>query len=208
MSRKSISTAFTLMASSLLTYYGPANAAFEPRSLDADSFTVEAWYDTVAGKTWLKDLTANALAAGLYPGSTSTSTFTAASAWASGLVFGGTSDWRLPTLTEAQALQTAGLLTPAYFDGMGTGSGSGGFWREDYMWTSTPLTPGVSQYLLGISGSQVGVVNAAIYDRGFQVFAVANGSVGVPVTPIPEPSTYLLMVLGVCSLALVRRRSA
>lgn len=199
-------TAITIGAIGLLAWQGSAHAAFEARSLDGDSTTAEAWYDTVAGKTWLKDLTSNASAAGLYSDSSSTSSFTAAAGWTSGLVLGGSSDWRTPTLMEAQELQGAGLLTPTYFDGMGTNSGA--LWNQGFMWTSTELTPGVSQYILRVSGSPLGAIDAAIYDRGFQVFAVTDGAVGVPVTPVPEPSTYLLMALGLCGIALARRRSA
>ena len=201
-------SAIALAAFGLLSWQASAHAAFEARSLDGDPTTAEAWYDTVAGKTWLKDLTANASAAGLYPGSVSTSSFTAAANWTSGLLLGGSSDWRIPTLSEAQQLQGAGLLTSTYFDGMGTSSGAGGFWVQGFMWTATPLTPGVSQYILRISGSPLGAIDAAVYDRGFQAFAVADGALGVPLIPVPEPSTYLLMALGLCSLALARRRSA
>lgn len=208
MKLKSRITAFALCAFGLLALQGAAHAAFEARSLDGDSTTAEAWYDTVAGKTWLKDLTANATAAGLYPDSSSTSSFTAAASWTSGLALGGSSDWRTPTLIEAQELQGAGLLTSTYFDGMGTSAGVGVFWSEEFMWTSTVLTPGVSQYILRISGSPLGAIDAAIYDRGFQVFAVADGAIGVPLSPIPEPATYLMMAFGLCSLALARRRSA
>ncbi len=193
-----------LGAFAVLLAPGLANAAFEARSLDANPADSEAWYDTASGLTWLRDVGANAAAAGLFPSSTVTSSYSAASLWAEGLNFGGSSDWRIPTLSESVDLNTKGFLAPSYFDGLG--SGTGPLWNQAFMWTSTALTPGVSQYLLRVSGSPQGAVDGAIYDRGFQVFAVATGSLGVPLSPVPEPSAYALAGLGLIGLALVRRQ--
>lgn len=206
MKLKSRTLAPVLGAMALLVLHTSVLASFEARSLDGNPADAEAWYDTVAGLTWLKDVGANATNAGLYPGSTNTSSMSAAESWAAGLVYGASSDWRLPTLTEAQNLQAAGFLSSAHFDGMGAATGP--LWNQAYMWTATDLTPGFSRYILGISGAAVGVVDAAVADRGFQVFGVAAGDFGQALAPVPEPSTYLLMGLGLLGLAFARRRAA
>ncbi len=57
----------------------------QPRDLDGDTTTVEAWYDTALDITWLAD------SIGLG--------WEEATTWVSSLDYGGVDDWRLPTIT-------------------------------------------------------------------------------------------------------------
>jgi len=72
------------------------------RDLGGDG-TVDAWYDPFLDLTWLAD--ANSAQTSGFDDD-GLMTFTAANAWASGLVLLGGSDWRLPTLTPVNDTRT------------------------------------------------------------------------------------------------------
>lgn len=70
----------------------------QARDLDGDPATVEAWFDTALGVSWLADASAIASfgqGAGL--------THAGAVAWAANLDVHGTTGWRLPALTDTGA---------------------------------------------------------------------------------------------------------
>jgi hypothetical protein len=90
---------FTLTATVLLLCSTAAQAApasgqgtwettLQARDLDGDGVT-DAFYDTELNVTWLRDANANGRM-----------TWDAAKTWASNLVVGGNSGWRLPTLVD------------------------------------------------------------------------------------------------------------
>lgn len=92
----------TLAAALLLLLLGTsAQAALQARDLNGDTVT-DAYYDTELDITWLRDWSAAAGSA-FDDGSSTTDgamTWDNANAWANALVFGGFSDWRLPTMVD------------------------------------------------------------------------------------------------------------
>ena len=69
---------------------GTWETTLQARDFDANPATIEGYYDTVLGVTWLADANANG-----------TMTWDAANAWAAGLDFGaGIDNWRLPTMID------------------------------------------------------------------------------------------------------------
>ncbi len=70
---------------------GTSETTLQPRDLDGNSVT-DAFYDTALNITWLRNANVNGLL-----------NWTTANNWANGLVFGGYSDWRLPTMVDTGA---------------------------------------------------------------------------------------------------------
>jgi len=68
-------------------------------------------YDTVPNITWLADMNyaKTSVHTGTGVNGDGTMTWDAATAWASNLVYGGFSDWRLPTLNPLDASCTGGF---------------------------------------------------------------------------------------------------
>ncbi len=71
---------------------GTWETTLQPRDLDKNGQT-DAFYDTALDLTWLRDTN--------LPGSAGN--WNAANAWAGALVFGGHTDWRLPTMVDTGA---------------------------------------------------------------------------------------------------------
>jgi hypothetical protein len=87
-----------LLSTSSLSVYAAAvsgqgtwESTLQARDFDGDASTIEGWYDTVLGITWLAD--AN------YAGTTMN--WETANGWAAGLDVNGITGWRLPTLTDS-----------------------------------------------------------------------------------------------------------
>ena len=69
---------------------GTWETTLQARDFDANPATIEGYYDTVLGITWLADANANGAM-----------TWDAANTWAAGLDFGpGIDNWRLPTMID------------------------------------------------------------------------------------------------------------
>lgn len=71
---------------------GTWESTLQARDLDNDGQT-DAFYDTVLNLTWLRDANANGVR-----------DWVEADLWANDLVFGGYSDWRLPTMIDTGAI--------------------------------------------------------------------------------------------------------
>lgn len=85
-----------------ITGQGTWEASLQARDLDGNMATIEAYYDTALGITWLAD--ANAAAGTAFDGGGSPTdgrmTWSNANAWAASLSLGGFSEWRLPIATQ------------------------------------------------------------------------------------------------------------
>ncbi len=66
---------------------GTWETTLEPRDFDGNTATIEGYYDTILGITWLADANANGRM-----------TWAAANTWATNLDVNGVTGWRLPTL--------------------------------------------------------------------------------------------------------------
>jgi hypothetical protein len=182
----------------------PAQATMQARYLDATD-GVDAWFDTVTGLTWLRDVYQKPV-----PGVPNSSKliWLDANAWATGLG----ADWRLPTTIDYSAgemltLYAEGNMTTTYFQGFVTDPAI----RPAY-WSSTAVSDTVHFYFHptppGIDTNNDSIL---AYDNTY-AFAVHAGDVGrsteVPPTtaPVPEPSTMLLFGAGVAGLAFWRRK--
>lgn len=75
---------------------GTWESTLQPRDLDGDTSTIEAFFDTVLNITWLAD--ANFAQTSGFD-SDGQMTWTNASAWANSLTVNGVAGWRLPTTT-------------------------------------------------------------------------------------------------------------
>ncbi|MDQ1817465.1 DUF1566 domain-containing protein [Massilia sp. CCM 9210] len=146
-------------------------------------------------------------------------TWTQAKIWADELVFGGYSDWRLPTTTPAVSgfgITTSELgymyfvnltNTPAYENGVFLPGGyglknKGPFNMPDgpNYWTSTPRQ-GSSNEDAWVFLTSIGFQGTTSADNGslFNSWAVRDGDVSV----VPEPSNLILMITGIFLLASV-----
>lgn len=108
-------------------------------------------------------------------------------AWAEGLTFAGSSDWRLPSVSEFNAL----------FGAYGDISYRGEFTDVQYSyWSATETDPNSVAIFLAYYGNYQGAPKGAL----IAATAVRD------VSAVPEPQTYALMLLGVGALVAVARR--
>lgn len=185
------------------------------RDINGDS-VVDAYYDSVQNITWLAD--ANAGAGSVfddgYAADDGRMTWSNANAWAQGLDVHGVTGWRLPQFVVAGSSE----LSRMYFDTLGNApfpptSAS----DPPPGWTNTALFSNLtSWYWLSDAGSSPGQHRVWVVDyistyhsqepdtSNYRGWAVRDGD--VPVVAVPEPETYVLMLLGLAALWITRRR--
>ena len=186
-----LTTFFAALAISL-----PAAATLQPRDLDGNLANgPEAYYDTVHNRSWLADWS---LAPRL--------TYQEANTWAEGLTVGGYTDWRLPVnLGSCQAwaggpgcrdseLGTLYYTVLGYAPLQGEGGPFRGVVGNPYWLATTPLVSNKAWTFDALSGNKaLGSADLRIYST----VAVRTGDVPA----IPEPSTTVLLGVGVALLA-------
>ena len=202
---------------------GSWETTLAPRDLDGDAATIEAWYDTDLGITWLAD-------AGAAAGSVAD-----AKAWAASLQLGGVGGWRLPSISDTASpgcdfstngsdcgynvdlatgemahLYYATLANLAIWDTSGnhqpgfglantgpfTGLSAAKYWSS---LEQAPLVGYAWAFDFANGGQAVDLSLAEL-----RAWAVHDGDVGAPV---PEPTTGLLVGAGLLGLSAARRAS-
>jgi MYXO-CTERM domain-containing protein len=160
-------------------------------------------YDDVANLTWLRDFAAGG-----------SLTSADAHAGVDQLALGGFTDWRLPInaspLVPGCTVTCSGELTYLWKDVLGNATTGAPFLTGPFvnlglsnaLWIDESATSGfTSVFVLGFGGNLPGLASSSL---AFGV--VRTGDVLSPITPVPEPSAYLMGLLGVAALALRRRR--
>ena len=193
-------------AAALLALTGAAQAALIPQSSLSGDTTVK---DDTTNLVWLKDWTSGGA-----------KTWAAADTWASGLVYGGYDDWRLPEIGEYQALWAAAGSTQTklnvYFV-----APTGDYWANT-VYVSPPEPdfglgpdpdPGFGPGSAPPESNEPRRQSFNTYDRGstgysfetdsLSTMAVRTGSV---TAAVPEPSSMALAGLALIGLACTRRR--
>jgi len=189
-------------------------------------------YDTVQNITWLADMnyarTSGQTGTGVNVNGTMT--WDAATAWASNLVYGGFSDWRLPTLNPLDASCTGGFgvgfgynctggeLSRLFVADLGYNNDGSGLITSDntaLQIANLALFSNVQSdfYWSGTEDAPF-PVDAWFFrtDNGAQsVFDKLNASYAVAVRPgdvaaIPEPQTYALLLAGLGAVVVAVRR--
>ena len=219
-----------LLCAALGCTAGFSQAALVARNLDADASTIEAYFDTVQGITWLAD-THYAQTSGASPDGRLDNL--AARAWASALNIGGVSGWRLPGVRPVN-----GTTFDLTFDSLGytdvgydsTRSGWGGASELGYLyyvalgndrfnltntgpfnnldlgdyWTGVTVREGTDEaFFFNTSGGLQGVASMAFR---YGAWAVHDGDVGASSQSVPEPGSLALMGVAALALCRVRRR--
>jgi len=193
-------------------------------------------YDTVQNITWLADMNYAQTSAHTGTGVNvdGTMTWDAATAWANDLVYGGFSDWRLPTTNTTASSNCGSNFNPGggfplqYFGFNCTGSEMGHMFYNDFGAIAG------SSILLGSNAANLALftnvqsdfywsgteyapdpVGAWLFGSidGFQDGAGKNGALyAVAVRPgdvaasVPEPQTLALALLALGATMVVRRR--
>jgi len=184
-------------------------------------------YDTVQNITWLADMNyaQTSLHTGIGVNVNGTMTWDAATAWANNLVYGGFSDWRLPTLNPLDASCTGGFdctggeLSRLFVTDLGNqGSSSvldqtgdtaeqianlalfSNVQSTDY-WSGTEYapSPGNAWSFYTYVGFQ------SVDDKRNSLYAVAVRP-GDVAASVPEPQTLALVLLALGATMVVRRR--
>lgn len=217
----------TLVAAlAALACAGAAQAQFEARDLDGNG-TADAYYDTRLDISWLADANAYATQGGpintspYFPGvplPAGELRVSNALSWVDALVVGSYDGWRLPQRLipetypewDCPARECAPMVewpSELSFMAVALGGGNGPFgnvqngsyiaYNADVSWFE----------LRNVQTGSVVVTDEFSLASGY-AWAVHDGDVGLQVTPVPEPSTYALMMCGLAGVALRLRRKA
>ncbi len=173
-------------------------------------------YDTVENITWLADM--NYAKTSGYD-SDGLMTWAEAGTWANNLVYGGFSDWRLPTIDTISYNGTNGELSHLFITDLGNQLGQSALSQTGdtaaqianlamfsnvqsyFYWSGAEYAPSLSDawyYRTGGGGQDFVVKSFGLY-----AVAVRPGDVAADV---PEPQTLALALLALGAMALVRRR--
>lgn len=178
-----------------------AQAALQDRDLNGDTVT-DAIYDTDLDITWLRD------AAAFGPGD-----WDDAMDWAAGFSFAGYNDWRLPMSDACSGYGCTGSeMGHLWYVELGNPAGGpmanvGNFLNfqtdDDFgdYWSVRESGPGQNEPSVFHAHSGYQYPNS---DKGYWLYALAvrDGDVAV----VPELATCALMLAGLCTLAVARRR--
>ena len=178
-----------LAALGLVCAVGGTQAALVSKTVNGGALV----YDDVNNVTWLQDWTLGG-----------NKNWYDSTSWAEGLSFAGVDDWRLPTLSEFNALYGSNRL-------WGRSSViSAGFTTQnvDY-WTSNRYnnnSDNSSAYAYHFY-AEGGYQNWNSGDATF-VYALAVRSGDVLATPIPEPESFALVLVALVAAGAATRRKA
>jgi hypothetical protein len=190
-------------------------------------------YDNDLNITWLRN--ANAGAGSAFDDGDSTAdgrmTWWSANDWANNLVFGGYSDWRLPTITQPDTTCSVSTLTTGYGYNC-TGSEMGHLWYSELGNLARSLTnvgsfQNLQAYAYWSGTKHAFFTDHALYfethggsqyfdyvgnpytERGNQNYALAvrSGDVVTEPVPVPEPESLALFSLALAALGLTRSKA-
>jgi len=201
------------VATTVIVFATPAQATLLDRDLNGDGVT-DAYFDTDLGITWLRD--ANYAKTSGYSADGKMNWDTATK-WASELVFGGYSDWRLPS-TDGSTCDAINAGLAPYC----SSSEMGHLWTEELGNSAgSVVSIGGLQNLKGFSywsGSEhpdnpgfglsydLLFAGAFGYNKFFEMRAMAVRRGDVAASTVPEPDTGLLALVALGGLALIRRQ--
>ncbi|MCV2359710.1 PEP-CTERM sorting domain-containing protein [Paucibacter sp. TC2R-5] len=216
---------------STLTLVGAAHAGpmvgLQARDLDGNVDNgPEAFYDPALNITWLADANVRGRTPeGTYNGMGGLSSWYSAMEWVANLQVGGFDDWRLPSALNRDGSApctgfscTSGEMGQLYYVSLGNAFQSterkvGGFVHlETYLyWTSTSVPDSGAYdrkrvfspnlYGNGYNGHQDSY--PGFISTGAYAMAVRDGDVA---SPVPEPQTLALTLIGLTGVLLARRR--
>lgn len=197
---------------------GTWETTLQARDINGDG-TVDAYYDTALDLTWLAD--ANAAAGGSFDDGLSPTdgelTWANAKDWAAALDVHGVTGWRLPQMQSGIGSELSHMycVTLANFGPCNpatpTGPGTWGFTNtgpfinlfSSWYWTETLEDPGPPARAWIWAADPISAYHTAEVVTGdYLAWAVREGDVPA----IPEPSTWLLMGLGLAATAAMARR--
>lgn len=198
MQLKSLMRSLCAVSTAALLCAGTAHAALQDRDLDGNGVT-DAFYDTDLNITWLRNANVNGAMI-----------WSTAKAWAASFTFAGLSGWRLPegSRCHIDAWVSSNELSHLWHIGLGNAEGGsmtnmGGFnnvQAASRYWTGTLESPGWAA-TVGFADGDVGFLPVDAWP--VYSIIVRDGDV----TPVPEPATYSLMLLGLVGLIAANRKS-